>query len=205
MGAPSQSGGLRRLLLLGWLDQAPSDGLQAISLAGSGRAPLVAQPVKTTALVYTSLPFQLPEGQDLALPAGLLGGTLLEMPVEGGQCGQPGTTAVWIGRGQAVFQFQLPPALQDLQIQELQLFLGTDSGLVVPPAVALYNWRQGAWTELSKHTMGLNLIPEAEQLVSPGGGAAGVEGGMVRVRLSLEQGQSGCYYTELGFSGQREP
>jgi hypothetical protein len=216
-GAPAQVGGLKRLLLLGWLDQVPADGLNTMNVRAADRAsilvgddpspsrrsgePLAAH--KTTALAYTSLPFRLMDGQAASLPPGLLGGTLLEMPVEGGQCGQPGTTAVWIGRGQAVFQFQLPDDLPAFRVQELELFLGTDSGIMVPPAVSIYNWEQGTWTELSNHTMGINRIPAAEALVSPAGLPSGVAAGTVRVQLSLEGMQGGCYYVELGFKGER--
>lgn len=184
LGSARQSTELKSLLLIGWLDQAPPE------VRVAGRSP--AQ--KTTALLLVAIPYRIPDEGYLTLPAGLLSGRLASMPAEGGTCGMPGTTGVYIGRGQAIFEFRIPEAMRDMAVDELNLVLGSEGGWVQPPSTAIYNWQNDAWTELQNQSLGANTISDAASLVSAEG--------LIHVRLSAESG-GGCYYVELGFSGTR--
>ncbi len=173
------------LLLLGWLDEAPPD------VRVAGRKP--AQ--QTTALLYAALPYRLSEeGGVISLPPGFIPGTLIELPAEGGTCG-PLVTSVYIVRGQATFEFQLPPEVQDVRLEALKLLIGTDGGWGWLPDTAVYNWNAGTWTELEDPVIGVNVLSEPGSLVS--------EDGLVHVRLSSQGDGGSCLYLELGLEGRR--
>jgi hypothetical protein len=178
------SGSPPGLVLLGWLDGAPPD------IMVGGRKPVQ----QTTALLYTSLSFSLPEEGIVSVLPGLIPGALIELPQEGGPCG-PASTSVFIGRGQATFEFRLPEEIQDIQIDELKLVLRSD-GWGQPPDTAIYDWDAGSWLELHDPVMGANLVAAAAGLVS--------DDSLARVRLSSEDGRGGgCLYVELGLEGKR--
>jgi hypothetical protein len=180
-GGPSPQG----LVLLGWVDEAPPD------VRADGRKP--AQ--QTTALLFMSLSFHLPDEGNVSLPPGLIPGAVVEMPVEGGPCG-PDVTSLYIGRGQAIFEFQVPQGIQDVQVEKLELVLGSDGGWGQPPDTAIYDWDAEAWAKLDDPVMGVNVFPDAVGLIS--------DDGRVRVRLSSEGGHGGgCVYVELGLEGIR--
>jgi len=171
------------LVLLGWIGEAPPD------VRVDDRRP--AQ--QTTALLYTSLSFRLPDEGSVSLPPGLIPGAVVEMPMEGGPCG-PDTTSVYIGRGQATFEFQVPQGVRDVQVEKLKLILGSDGGWGQPPDTAVYDWDAEAWTKLDDPVMGVNVFPDAVGLIS--------DDGRVHVRLSSEGGHGGgCVYVELGLEG----
>jgi hypothetical protein len=179
-GSPPQG-----LVLLGWVDEAPPE------VRADGRKP--AQ--QTTALLYTSLSFHLPNEGNVSLPPGLIPGAVVEMPVEGGPCG-PDATFVYIGRGQATFEFQVPQGVWDVEVEKLKLILGSDGGWGQPPDTAIYDWHAEAWTKLDDPVMGVNVFPGAATLIS--------HDGRVHVRLSSEGGRGGgCVYVELGLEGIR--
>ena len=182
----AEGGTSRGLALLGWLDDAPPD----VSVAG--RSP----GQQTTALLYAPLTFHLPVKGDLSLPPSLIPGTLLELPIEGGPCGPSNGTSIWLGRGEAVFEFQMPEEMRDVQVEEIKLIIGTDGGgWWQPPDTAVYDWVSGTWVALSDPVMGTNVIPDAANLVS--------QDGRVQVRLSSENNQGGCLYLDLGLEGKR--
>jgi hypothetical protein len=181
----TESSMVRGLVLLGWLDEAPPD------VRVDGRTPTQ----QTTALLYTSLFFHFSDDGPVSLPPGLIPGALVEMPAEGGLCG-PGAASVYIGRGQAVFEFQMPQGVWDVQVGKLELVLNSDGGWVQPPDVAIYDWDAGAWLELDNPVMGVNVFSDAAGLMG--------DDGWVRVRLSSEDRRGGgCLYVELGLEGTR--
>jgi hypothetical protein len=129
------------------------------------------------------------------LPPGLVPGALVELPAEGGPCG-PGSTRVFIGSGQAVFEFQMPEGMQDVQVEELKLVIESDGGWAQPPGTAIYDWDAETWRELDDPVMGVNRVADAADLVS--------DGGLARVRLFAESGHGGgCLSLELGLEGRR--
>jgi hypothetical protein len=174
----------QELILLAWFDESPP------SLRIDGRPPAE----QTTALLYAPLAYALPKEGKVALPPGFVPGRLAEMPTEGGPCGSSEATGVYIGRGTATFEFQLPAAARDLQVSGLTLALGADGGWQQPPEVALYAWPTGEWLVIDDPILGDNRIASAGDLVSGNG--------LVRVRLSAPVG-SGCLYVHLGVEGTR--
>lgn len=173
------------LMLLAWLDEVPPE------VQVGGRRPSQ----QTTALLYTSLTFHLPAEGDVSLPPGLVPGTLVEVPVEGGPCG-PNATSVYIGWGQAVFEFRMPEEVRDVQVQTLKLALGSDGEWGQPPDMAVYDWVAGEWLELDAPIMGVNVVSDAAGLIG--------DSGQVRVRLLSEDRRGGgCLYVELGLEGRR--
>ena len=130
------------------------------------------------------------------MPPGLLPGSLVQMPQEGGACGSPGIPAVYIGRGEAVFEFRLPEKWRG-QVEELVVVVGSDGSWASAPDTAIYNWRLGKWAALEDPIIGRNVIDgdHADGLVS--------EDGVARVRLSSSGNQGGCFYVDLGFEGTR--
>ena len=171
-------------MLLGWLDEAPPE------VQVAGRA-LVQQ---TTALLYLPLSYRLPDEGHISLPPGLIPGALVEMPMEGGPCG-PDAMSVYINRGQAVFEFQVPDEVLDMQVEKLKLVIETEGGGWQPPATAVYDWETKTWVELDSPVMGVNVLSDPAGLVS--------DDGLVRVRLSSDGGRGGgCLYLAVGLEGK---
>jgi hypothetical protein len=173
------------LFLLGWFDEAPP------YVRVGNREPAE----QTTALLHAPLAYRFKESGPIAVPPGLIPGLLTQMPREGGFCGQTGVAAVYIGRGDALFEFRLPEELQDVEVEELVLAIGSDGGWVDPPETALYSWDDEGWVTLEDPIVGRNVISGPAALVS--------DGGLVRVRLSSAGRQGGCFYLELGLEGTR--
>lgn len=169
-------------ILIGWVDEAPPD------IIIEGQPPNQ----QTTALVYTQLPYSLPESGVISLPIGMIPGKLSGIPSFGGPCGEPGASAVFLDRGEALFEFQIPYELLQTDIQTLKLGLWNDSGLSDFPLFELYNWETGDWIELEVH-QGINPFTDASQVVRTDG--------VVHVRLvrPMDQPQRGaCYYISMG-------
>ena len=109
-------------------------------------------------------------------------------------CGMPGTTAVYVGRGEATFEFQLPSELA-LGAAVLTVEIGSDGGWAGAPDLAVYDWDAGAWVSVDEPALGRNVIEQADALVSADG--------VVRVQLSSTGVRSGCYYVDLGVEGRQ--
>jgi hypothetical protein len=171
-------------VLIGWLDQAPPE----VTVSGAEPAQ------QTTAVVVLPLTYSLPEEGNISLPPGLVPGKVIETPQEGGTCGMPGTMAVYIVRGDAVFEYTLPAGIDPQQIQNFKLNLNSDAGFFTAPDVAIYDWSGEQWLDLEGVTQGLNLVPASSNLVR--------DNGTVQVRLSGENLQY-CYYLDFGVEGVR--
>jgi hypothetical protein len=104
--------------------------------------------------------------------------------------------AAYIGRGSATFDFALPEDASEAQIDQLTISIRSEEEWWQPPAIALYDWRAGTWTELLAPVFGDNVLTDVESLVS--------QAGLVRVRLSAEKDtRAGSFYVGLGFEGRR--
>ncbi len=182
----SGAAGLQGLVFLGWLDQAPP------SVQVADRTPLE----KATALVYAPLAYQLPPGERVSVPPGLIAGSIQEMPRDGGFCGMAGTTAVYISQGQAVLEFHVPEP-DDIQVDQINLNLRSDGGWWQAPEMAAYDWQAGDWASLGEVALGSIALGDAGRLVS--------DDGRIRLRLSFENagGGGGCTYLDLGVDGTR--
>ncbi|MFH1633446.1 MAG: hypothetical protein ABIG63_05470 [Chloroflexota bacterium] len=174
--------------LFGWIDEAPPEVLVNGNL-----------PQETANTLYlTRVAYNFSEAEKVDVPVGMIPGLVAEMPASGGLCGGL-TTSLWFDRGEAVFEFILPPELRGLDLDKLQLLINSDSGWMNAPNVELYHWETEAWQTLEKAKSGVNNLPEPETWVS--------QDSIVRVRLSLEnnfQGGGGCYYAGLGLEGTRK-
>ncbi len=140
------------------------------------------------------LSYDLADSGNVSIAVGMVPGSLVENPREGGTCGMAGTTSVYIARGEATFEFKVPPQFSDIEVENLKLSLLTDSGDFTSPKVELYNWDKSIWTALSGLNQGVSLIPEARKFLRTDG--------LIRVRLGAENAQS-CYYLALGMDGFR--
>lgn len=184
MASPQTSALSKSPVLIGWLDAAPPE----VHIAGTEPAQ------QTTAVVILPLTYALPETGEVSLPPGLLPGSMIEAPTEGGTCGMPGTTGVYLQRGDAVFEFNLPVDMPPEQVTNFKLNLWSDAGFFTPPEMAIYDWQDASWLRLDGVNQGINLIPASEALID--------SGGSVRIRLSGENLQY-CYYLDLGLEAQR--
>jgi hypothetical protein len=122
----------------------------------------------------------------------LIPGELISSPTEGGMCGMPGSTAVYISRGSASFGFRIPNEISDFKAENIKLGLWSDSGVIGPMKAELYDWTENEWIELTGLNQGVNLIPQASPFIH--------SDGQIQVRLGSENSQS-CVYVALGLEG----
>jgi hypothetical protein len=173
-------------VLLGWLDSAPPEVLVNDRQVAE----------QTTALVYQALDYQLADGPEVWLPVGTIPGGLVEYPIEGGNCGMD-NISVWLGRGDAVFGYQIPENLQNINPETLRLSIRSDGGWTQLPTVSVYAWDENAWVDLEGAASGINIVGDADRYVDAAGN--------IKVRLSTQVNQGGgCLYVELGMQGSRQ-
>lgn len=173
--------------LIGWMDHAPPE------VRINGEIPQES----ATALYQTQLPYRLPTDGKIAIPSGLIPGLVAEMPFNGGACGPDGTS-IWIEKGEAVFEFILPPKFSEINIDNLQFQIQTDGGFINPPEIAIYNWGTEVWHSIEEPVLGINTISEPA-------GNINAEG-LVRFRISAENRDfrgGNCFYAGLGLEGSR--
>ena len=63
------------------------------------------------------LEFDLPGG-DVLIPTGWIPGELVQTPTDGGTCGEPGTTSVYLNRGSGIFEFSIPASVSNPPARE---------------------------------------------------------------------------------------
>jgi hypothetical protein len=170
-------------VLLGWVDQAPPE----VGVAGEKPSQQI------TAAVYMPLNYEFPTAGMITLPAGLIPGTLIETPVQGGSCGTNRVTSVYLSSGQATFEYTLPEFAHNLQADNLKLSIWNDSNWITAPGISFYDWKARQWVGMQGVEAGANLIPDASAYISPNG----------RIRLLLEGNNlQGCFYVALGAEGR---
>jgi hypothetical protein len=184
-GVLGPNGSFDQLMFLAWFDQAPP------SITVQGREPSE----QVTALLYAALTYGVKDAERISIPPGLIPGRLVQMPSEGGPCGAMGTTAVYIGRGDAVFEYRFPEGMENLQVESLSVKLGSDGGWERAPDTALYDWQSNEWVAIVEPVLGTNIVAATAGFVS--------EQGLVRVRLSSSGNQGGCFYVRVGLDGTR--
>lgn len=171
-------------VLLAWLDRAPPE----VSVQGR----TIGQ--QTTALLYAPLSYRLAGEGTVSLPLGMVPGSLVQLPADGGACGAEGIS-LWINRGEAVFEYRLPPSAQGVSIDALQLMVQTDGGWSQLPNTALYRWADQEWAPLDGAAIGVvQEIAPAQEYISPDG--------VIRLRLSAEFNAGGCLYIDMGARGR---
>ncbi|NLG96946.1 MAG: hypothetical protein GX491_06255 [Chloroflexi bacterium] len=169
------------ITVFGWMKEAPP----AVEVANSGLSQ------QATVLVHTTLDFQTTKDGYMILPPGLVPGVITELPVNGGTCGPTGVTSVYMGRGEAHFEYQIPASLDNFQVDTLKLAFWRDSGgQWVMPDISLYKWTEDAWIAIQEPIEGTNIIKDASDYVN--------ENGIVRVKMSTENDTFGCIYLDMG-------
>jgi hypothetical protein len=177
---------LREVTVLAWLSEAPP----TVRIAGETPSQQI------TALLNVTFPPQWPTRGEVYLPPGVLNGQLVELPQEGGQCGMGSATSIYIGRGEALFDFTVPPEFGDLTVDRVNVSLLSDGGWMASPGVALYDWDGERWLELDSPQLGINSLVFDPGMMD--------DSGRLRVRLSTDANQGGgCLYLDLGLEGQR--
>ncbi|MBI1298724.1 hypothetical protein GC175_27635 [bacterium] len=173
------------IFLIGWFNEAPP----VVEVPGQ----LLSR--QTTALYYTSFAYPAPEAGPFSLPPGLLANELVEMPVEGGTCGPTGNASIFLNRGDAIFDFTVPPDFRDSELWDLHLSLRTDGGWMNAPDTALYNWDDESWLALDSPQLGINDIAFVDGLMN--------DEGKIRLRVSAQANGGGCIYLGMGISGTK--
>ena len=180
-GAVSSVSRSNPVTIFGWMQQAPPD-VQV-------RNNRIAQ--QTTALVYTSANFQLPDSGPVSLPVGMTPGSLTQMPRDGGPCGPTNMPTVSIGNGEAEFEFLIPEELEGADVKAIKLNIWRDSGGDwALPETSFWDWQEEAWKSIQEPRMGVNEIRQPAALVN--------ESGAIRVRLKTNANMYACYYLDMG-------
>jgi hypothetical protein len=174
-------------VLLGWVDQVRSD-VQVNERAVQEQI---------TALVYQPLSYDLANDDgEIWLPVGSIPGGVEQYPVEGGSCG-PDNTSLWLGRGEAIFVYQLPELAERVQPDQLRLSIRSDGGWNQLPTIAIYEWAGERWITLDGVAAGVNLVGAADRYIN--------DQGKIQVKLTSEFNQGGgCLFVEMGLQGKRQ-
>jgi hypothetical protein len=173
---------------LGWTEQAPPD----VTLGGY---PVQKQVI---GLVTQTLAYHFGESDELAIPIGMIPGTMTKNPVNGGACGNGEAIGVYMQQGSAEFTFQVPD-LGEYTPQELRLNLSVDTPLQNSTNVAkveLYQWVDEAWSAITDQVVGMNAIAQPQKYINAAG--------EVRVRLTMNENTGGfCSYLDLGLKARK--
>ncbi len=188
---PSAPLSIQTPIFIGWMEDSPPE----IRIQG------VEPGQQTTSVTLMPLNYQLPESGPIAFPVGLIPGALVSYPRDGGSCGMPGSTGVYVNRGEAIFEFRLPAQTAGVILSNLQLAIFSDSAIFSLPQVDLYNWQSDKWTPLNGLNQGVNLIPlpKPSQSISP---PFVRHDGLIQICLTIENGQN-CYFLALGLEGEK--
>jgi hypothetical protein len=169
-------------ILIGWVDNAPP------TVIIDGKSPSQ----QTTALLYFPVTYNFPESGLINLPVGLIPGHLIEASPFGNQCGEPGTTSIYLDHAEAIFEFIMPANLpmSDIEINNLKLFVWSDSGWNNSPEIEFYDWNSKDWRQIEISNQGINMISAAQKYVR--------SDGVVRLRLNAVDITPSCYFMGLG-------
>ncbi len=180
---PSAAGsGLREVLIFGWTDQAPPD-VRVRSYSITQMA---------TTLVHTSIPINLDNAQRLTIPPGLLPGRLIDVPRGFGTCGPNAVASVWIDNASATFEFIVPPALRQVGVEQLRLYVGRDNQMAALNELAIFDWSLQGWAAIPDPNATTFVIRNGANYVGPNG--------EVRVRMGVPANSGTCLYVDLGAS-----
>ncbi len=96
---------------------------------------------QSSAVVIAQLDYSLPGTGSISFPVGMIPGQISSTPVNGGSCGMPGTTGVYIPDGEAQIEFSLPVVEKSFYPEKLRFGIWTDHGAVfVVPQIDFYDW-----------------------------------------------------------------
>lgn len=164
---------------IGWIEQSPIE----VRIIG------VEPAEQSASVVIYPLRYEFPDSIKLSIPVGLIPGHLIEVPRDGGICGIPGDTAVYISRGEAIFEFNLPADFLQNKKFDLKLGLWNDIQTLGSINVEFYNWKSQEWVQFSNFQSGINRIHEPSDFIR--------SDGVTQIKLSTPSNQS-CIYVALG-------
>lgn len=173
-------------LALGWLDQTP--------LPLSVDQPALQHQQLTLVLAPAQVSFAA-QGQ-ISLPPGWLT-PRLEAQGMGGPCLTPWGNGWYLDNGVITATLQLPPALDDLRIQQAELRVRSDGPLPPELAVSAFDWQAGTWN-LLRTGGGEQLLEDPQRFVDPSGTI------LLRAEQPGTGGKGGgCIMLDLGLTGER--
>ena len=119
--------------------------------------------------------------------------------MDSGPCGPPPGTSIYLNRGEAEFEFQVPISLE-YNIDTLKLAVtGDEGGFWQIPRFELFEWSSQTWLEISELKQGTNLIRDGDRFVS--------DDGVIRLRMSNSPDNvstgGGCTYLGFGIEASR--
>jgi len=172
-------------LLIGWLDEAPPQ----VRVEG------IEPSQETTALLIYTIDYQLPNTNQVGLPVGFIPGELISTPEEGGICGEPGSSAVYLNRGEGIFEFSLPSDVHEIYVDTLKLSFWSDNESSKLPKLSIFDQHSGEWIILDGLSQGVNIVPEAERFIK--------DSRIIQVKIVSDKNTQGCFYVLLGMEGHR--
>ena len=172
------------VFVVGWMDEAPP----YVQVEGD---PVLE---RTTALLIAELDFDIGSSGEIHLPTGTIPGTLISSSQEANWCGMRATNAYLPG-GEVVFEYRLPSELISIDLPSLHFNLETDGPRAQSYHLEFLDWTSGEWLEIEMARFGLNVIGDAERLIS--------QEGIIQARLSVDDNSWGCWSLDVGIDGYR--
>ncbi len=172
--------------LIGWIDQAPPE----ITIGSKSTTQ------NSMGMISYILPINLADGK-YSLPPSMIAGALAEQPHDGGTCGGMSTN-IYLGSGDAIFDFSIPAALLNTSIENILVSTNSDPWDTQSSDhnISIYNWDEDTWLALSKDSSNQYTIANSEGLID--------SNGTIRVKLSLENSNmGGCINLTLSLDGTK--
>lgn len=178
---------LSNLYLVGWVESSPPE----VIINGKEATQ------NTLGLLTTHLPIKINSG-DYTIPSSLIEGSLIKQPLNGGYCGSSATN-IYLDFGTAEFEFQLPAAFLNTNIERLLIRFQEDisqwSNVDPGITISAYDWEQGQWSAISDISNGMNAIENAAPFISSEGAVR------IQVDKEAQQNVGGCILVSLGLEG----
>jgi hypothetical protein len=174
-------------ILIAWVDQVPPD----VTVSGTQIKKQV------MGMITQEVALNFGEAPVVTIPTGLISGSMIEAPANGGLCSSNSQVGVAIQSGSAVFEFQLP-ALNGYRLSELRLAISRDGPVAdAVGGISFYNWSEKSWTVLKSPKMGVNTIEQPMTFVDANHA--------VRVKIGAEANPQGfCTFLSLGLKAEKE-
>jgi hypothetical protein len=96
---------------------------------------------------------------------------------------------LYLSNAAAAFEFQPWPEFQAMEVQELQIMLGSHDTSATPPQIQLWNWEQESWEISGDLGWGQRPVVEFTRFVGPGN--------TIRIRLEDVSSQYGVSINEV--------
>jgi hypothetical protein len=180
---------LPNVYLLGWVEESPPEiminGRQATQ--------------NTLGLLTTHLPFQLVSG-DYHFPTTLIEGRVINQTSNLGYC-EGTSTNVYLDTGSAEFEFTIPPALLNTDLESLLVEFQEeaaqwDESDTSSFSLSIFNWEKGQWSVMSNIINGINSIDDVSSFID--------QNGVIRLKLEREvQNPMGCVLILVGLEGTK--